>query len=330
MILVTGASGFLGAQLTKKLSEKGLPVRALYWNSEPDSASKSWPGVSWMQCDLLDVFDIDQALQGIQEVYHCAALVSFNPRRHAEMMHFNHEATANLVNAALDAGIRKFIHISSIAALGRNSRTGHINEEAQWEESKLNSTYGRSKYAAEMEVWRGIGEGLDAAILNPGIILGAPLKTSGWKHGSPALMKMAHREFPFFTQGVTAFVDVQDVVQAAIALMESELTAERYIIGEGNHSYREIFSLMADALGKRPPRISAGPFLSQIVWRFSVLKSAITGKAATLTRETARNAQTQSYYNLDKFIQAIPDFHYTPLQQTISRMAEAFQRDFAN
>ncbi|MBS1614788.1 MAG: NAD-dependent epimerase/dehydratase family protein [Bacteroidetes bacterium] len=330
MILVTGASGFVGAHLTKRLSEKGFSVRALYRNSEPDATMRTWPGVEWMRCDLLDVFDVEAALIGIQDVYHCAALVSFNPGRRAEMLHNNFEATANLVNEALNAGIRKLIHISSIAALGRNSRQELINEEAQWEESKLNSAYGQSKYAAEMEVWRGIGEGLEAAMLNPGIIMGEPIVARGWKHGAPALMKIAFKEFPFYTQGTTAFVDVQDVVLAAMSLMASSLTAERFIISENNRSYREIFSLMAESLGKRPPRFSAGPFLSQIVWRFSALKSACTGKSATITRETARNAQTQSFYNPEKWLQAFPEFRYTPMSQTIQRMAAAFKQQLTD
>jgi len=324
MILVTGASGFVGAHITRQLSEEGLPVRALYHNSAPDEGMRAWPGVQWTQADLLDISDATAALEGIDEVYHCAAIVSFNPARRAEMMHTNAEAAANLVNAALDAGVRKLIHISSVAALGRNGREKEITEEAQWEESRLNSGYGLSKYAAEMEVWRGIGEGLEAAILNPGIILGEPLRAGAWQNGSPALMRLAHEEFPFFTRGITAFVDVRDVGEAARSLMRSPISGERYILSEGNHAFREIFSVMADALHKRPPRMAAGPLLTQIIWRTSALKTALTGKPATITRETARNAQTKSFYKADKILEALPDLHYTPICETILRMAKAY------
>jgi nucleoside-diphosphate-sugar epimerase len=229
------------------------------------------------------------------------------------------------VNAALDAGVRKLIHISSVAALGRDSTEKEITEEAQWEESKLNSGYGLSKYAAEMEVWRGIGEGLEGAILNPGIILGEPLTDTGWEDGSPKLMQIVNDEFPFYTQGITAFVDVQDVVKAAIALMNSDISAERFILSEGNYPFREVFTMMAEALGKKPPRIAAKSFITQLVWRASAIKSAFTGKPATITRETARNAQTRTFYKADKILKMLPDFRYTPIRETVFRMSKAFE-----
>ncbi len=330
MILVTGASGFVGAHLTRQLSEAGREVRALYRRHQPDEAMKAWPGVQWQRADLLDVFDVEAALEGVSEVYHAAALVSFNPARKAEMIHANQEGTANLVNAALDADVRKLIHFSSVAALGRNSSGQQVNEEAQWEESRLNSAYGLSKYAAEMEVWRGIGEGLCAAIVNPGIILGEPLRANGWKEGAPALMRLAYKEFPYYTQGVNGFVDVQDVVRAAQMLMNSDCEAERYILSAGNYSYREIFSLMAEGLGVRPPRIAAGPLLTGIIWRLSALRAALLSKPATITRETARNAQTKSFYETGKLLKALPDFQYTALRETILRMAAAFPKTSLN
>jgi nucleoside-diphosphate-sugar epimerase len=329
MILVTGASGFVGAHLTKKLSEEGGQVRALYNRNPPNAAMQSWVGVEWMQADLLDIFAAGEAMQGIDEVYHCAAIVSFNPRRLEEILHTNAEVAANVVNAALDSGVRKMVHISSVAALGRGGTQKEITEEAQWEESRLNSGYGLSKYSAEMEVWRGIGEGLEGAILNPGIILGEPLTDAGWADGSPKLMQFAYDEFPFYTQGITAFVDVQDVVRAAISLMTSGISGERFILSEGNYPFREVFSIMAEALGKKPPHIAARSFMTQLVWRASALKSAITGRPATITKETARNAQAKTFYRADKILKALPAFRYTPLRETIFRMAGAFDNHLA-
>jgi nucleoside-diphosphate-sugar epimerase len=245
------------------------------------------------------------------------------------MIHANTETAANIVNAALDAGVRKLIHVSSVAALGRDGTQKEITEEAQWEESKLNSGYGLSKYAAEMEVWRGIGEGLEGAILNPGIILGEPLTDAGWKDGSPRLMQIVHNEFPFYTHGITAFVDVQDVVKVAIALMDSDISGERFILSEGNYAFREVFTIMAEALGKKPPRIAANGLMTELVWRASAVKSAFSGKSATITRETARNAQAKSLYRADKIVKALPHFRYTPIKETIFRMAAAFDNHLA-
>ena len=328
MILVTGASGFVGGHITRRLSESGETVRALYHRREPDERLRAWRGVTWQQADLLDVYDAEAAMEGITEVYHCAAIVSFDPARRAEIIHTNIELACNVVNAALEAGMRKLVHISSVAALGRNGTTKEITEEAQWEESKLNSGYAVSKYGAEMEVWRGIGEGLDAAIVNPGIILGEPLMRDGWKGGSANLMRVAYNEFPFFTNGITSFVDIADVVKAVVGLMHSEASAGRYILSAGNFPFREIFTRMADALNKKRPRIRAGALATGVVWRWSALKGKISGTTPTITKETAKNAQLKSFYKSDKITEALPGFAYTPIGNTVTRMAKAFLAEY--
>jgi nucleoside-diphosphate-sugar epimerase len=324
MILITGASGFVGAHLTRALSESGARVRALYYRNEPTQEMRSWPGVEWLQADLLDIYDVDVVMEGILEIYHCAAIVSFNPARKEEMIHTNTEITANIANAAIDAGVRKLVHISSVASLGRNGTTKEITEEAQWEENSLNSGYGLSKYGSEMEVWRIIGEGLDAVILNPGIILGEPLSPQGWQDGSARLMQTAYKEFPFFTDGITGFVDINDVVGAAIKLMQSDVSAERFILSAGNFPFRDIFNHMADALGRRRPRFHAGAFATSLVWRWSALQSRLGLGKPIITKETARNAQLKSFYKADKIIGALPEFRYTPIEKTIARMAQRY------
>ncbi len=250
MILLTGASGFLGQHLLRYLSAKGSRVRALYHNHPPSASLLEMPGVEWMKHDLLDIYAVEEAMQGISEIYHCAALLSFDPKRREEMLHFNAESTANIVNQALEQGIRKMLHISSVAALGRQEKNDkEITEEEQWEENRQNSAYGMSKYLAEMEVWRGIGEGLNAVIVNPGIILGE----GNWEEGSAQLIKVVYKEFPFYTEGVNAWVDVQDLVEICYMLMQSEVEEERFIVSAASIPYKEIFSMMAAALGKKAP-----------------------------------------------------------------------------
>jgi dihydroflavonol-4-reductase len=289
---------------------------------------RNWPGVIWQQADLLDIFTADEVMEGITDVYNCAAIVSFNPARKEEILHTNTAITCNVVDAALQAGIRKLVHISSVAALGRSSvSTKEITEEAQWEESNVNSAYGMSKYGAEMEVWRGMGEGLNAAILNPGIILGEPLMLSGWDDGSAKLLQVAWNEFPFYTRGINAFVDIADVISAATMLMESDISAERFILSAGNFSYQQIFTLMAQSLNRKVPAIHAGPALTGLVWRWEAIKGSFTSTSPTITRETARNAQTKCYYNNNKLREMLPQFQYTPMQETINRMSKAFITD---
>ncbi len=323
MILVTGASGFLGQHLVRYLSGQGNTVRALYLNHPPDKSLSDLNGVTWVSCDLLDIFAVEEVMEGIEEVYHCAAIVSFHPSQKDKMIHFNTESTTHIVNEALERGIRKMVYVSSVAALGRSEDKKEITEEEQWEESRYNSRYGLSKHFGELEVWRGVGEGLEAVVVNPGIILGE----GNWDEGSARLMKVVNKEFPFYTQGINGWVDVKDVVKAMVMLMHSQSSGERFILSAGNYPYRDIFTRMAHALGKKPPHIKANSFLTGLVWRWSLLKSKILGETATITKETASTAQKQCFYDNSKLLNYLPDFQYTDMNITIERMAKAFKEN---
>ncbi len=322
MILITGASGFLGQHLLRRLASPERKVRALYNTTAPSAALQNLPGTEWLQCDLLDVFAVEEAFEDITEVYHCAAFVSFDPAHKAMLFQQNVNGTENIVDAALNAGIRKMVAVSSVASLGRAAtRQAFITEEADWEESNRNSAYSVSKYYAEMEVWRGIGEGLNAVIVNPGIILGE----GNWNKGSTKLIKIVDREFPYYTEGVNAWVDVQDVVAVMEMLMQSGISAERYIISAGNFPYRDVFSKMAVALGRKPPGIKASPIIAALVARLSMLKSWLSNTEPTLTRETARTAGAQCFYDNSKLLKDLPGFSYLSLETTIERMATAYR-----
>jgi dihydroflavonol-4-reductase len=321
MVLVTGASGFLGQHLVRRLSGQGQQVRALYHAHPPSDELKNLPGIEWVQADLLDIFDVEEAMKGVHDIYHCAALVTFDPRMHEKMLHFNPESTANVVNEALLQGVGKMMYISSVAALGRTGEENkEITEEQDWGESRYNSAYGISKYLAETEVWRGIGEGLNAVIVNPGIILGETNK----KDLAAQLMNTVYKEFPFYSRGVNAWVDVKDVISSVIQLMGSDVNAERFIISAGNYAYREVFTLMANALNKKTPHIYAPPFITGLGWRLIWLKSALSGSNPLITRETVNNANAVCNYNNGKLLSVLPGFSYTPVNETIGRMARSF------
>jgi nucleoside-diphosphate-sugar epimerase len=319
---VTGANGFLGKHLLRALSHLPVPVRALYRQHKPDPD----PDIEWLPCDLLNTASLSDAFKDVKQVYHCAATVSFDPRRQKETIEQNITITANVVNAALDEGVQKLIHVSSIAALGRgravddNAAPFLIDEEEHWEESKNNSQYAQGKYLSELEVWRGIAEGLHAAIVNPAVILGE----GDWTRGAPKLMQIVYDEFPWFTSGINAWVDVEDVVKAMVLLMDSEISGERFILSSGNYAYKEVFTKMANALNRRPPHKLATKWMTALVWRIELLKSRLANKEATITRETARNAQSQYFYQNEKFLRAFPGFQYHKLDETIDRMAQAF------
>lgn len=314
MILVTGASGLVGSHLVKELVAAGKQVRAIYRNTVP--AISGAEKTEWVKADILDPLSMEEAMKGITEVYHCAAVVAFRSKQKQLMHHTNVEGTANVVNACIDAGIRKLLFVSSVAALGRIRENKPIDETMNWSEETSNSEYGKTKFLAEMEVWRGIGEGLNAVIVNPVIILGA----GDWEKGSSGIFKSAWDEFPWYTEGTGGFVDVKDVVTAMIRLMESDVAAARFILSGHNLSYREVFSSIAGSFGKKPPHRKVTALLSAIVWRVEALKSFFTGKDPLLTKETARTARAKVNFDNSKLLKIFPDFTYTAFETSVNRI----------
>lgn len=309
-ILVTGGAGLVGAELLRQLLALGYQVRALYHCSP---IQEEHPNLEKIQCDILDVVGLEEAMQGITHVYHCAALVSYVSADKYKLFKLNIEGTANVVNACIDGGVSKLVHVSSVSALGRIRKGEQVNETMSWTPETSNSNYGKSKYLSEMEVWRGIGEGIEGVIVNPSLILGA----GDWNTGSSAIFKSAYEEFKWFTEGVSGFVDVRDVVRAMILLMNSDISGQRFVVSAENVTYRSVFTKIAQCFGKKPPHKKVSPLLAEIIWRLEALKGKLSGKNPLLTRETARTALAAVYFDHSKILKALPDFHFTPLDKTI-------------
>lgn len=321
-MLVTGATGLLGSCLLEMLVEQGKRPRALYRSGVP---SVSFAGkVEWVKGDILQVDTLEDAMTGVEQVYHCAAIVSFSLKQKELLHKVNIEGTANVVNACINKGVGKLLHVSSVSALGRLREHTIIDETMNWSEETSNSEYGKTKFLAEMEVWRGIGEGLRAVMVNPTIILGP----GDWDKGSSAIFKNVYKEFPWYAEGVTGFVDVQDVAKAMIMLMESEVNAQRFIINADNIGYHELFTMIAKAFGKRPAYKRVTPFMAELVWRLAGLKSLFTGKQALLTKETARTAQAKVYFDNKKLLKFLPVFEYNSMQQTVDRVCKAYKEKY--
>jgi nucleoside-diphosphate-sugar epimerase len=317
MILVTGGAGLVGRELIARLLAGNKKIRAIY-NKTPLPDFKH-DHIEQFPCNVLDVPGLEEAMTGIEQVYHCAAIVSFNPAKKREMFRVNIQGTANIVNAALDAGVKKMVHVSSVSALGRIRENETVTESMNWSEETSNSNYGKSKFFSELEVWRGIAEGLPAVIVNPAIILGA----GNWNEGSTRLFQSAYREFPWYTNGETGFVDVQDVARAMIQLMENEISGERFILSAENRSYKNILDLMSKGFDKKPPHKKVTPFLSDMVWRLEAIKQFFTGKDALVTKETARTAMAKVNFENSKLIKIFPGWEYQPLEDTINRICAA-------
>lgn len=321
-ILITGGTGFLGAYIIKELIEKGYSVRALRRSSRLPSFIPAGilNRVEWVEGDVLDVLSLQDAMEGMDTVIHSAAAISFIKKERKNMYQVNVDGTANVVNMALEKNIKRLVHISSVAALGRTAGGGHVNEEKKWEESKVNTHYAKSKYKAELEVWRGISEGLEAVILNPSTILGY----GDWNTGSCAIFKNIWKEFKWYTPGINGFVDVEDVARVAVLLMESSISEERFVVNGDTWSFRQLQDTVADNFQKNRPARVATPFLLGIAWRIEKLKSMFSGTKPLLTKESARVAVSKTWFENDKLLRALPGFSFTPLEETIKKACKKY------
>ncbi|BDS14684.1 NAD-dependent epimerase/dehydratase family protein [Aureispira anguillae] len=321
-VLVTGGTGFVGAYLLHYLLQKGYKVKAIKRKTSPmNLVADIQDQVEWLVGDILDTPFLEQAMKGVQQVYHAAAMISFHPKDAALMLKINAEGTANVVNAALYEKIEKMVHISSIAALGRKEYQPHIDEKAQWENSKENSNYAISKFKAECEVWRGMQEGLEIGIVNPSVIIGGGY----WAQGSCRLIQRVAKGLKHYPQGATGFVDVRDVARAAIELMESPISGERYILNGANWSYQQFFEAVAQALGQTPPQKKAAAWMVNLLWRLEWFRSKLFRTHPILTKETARTSQSTYYYHNEKIINEL-NFDFTPIEKTIEDTALAFKK----
>ncbi len=320
MILVTGGAGLVGTELICQLLEQGKKVKAIY-NRTP-LAEFNNENITAIKCDILDIIGLQQIMEGVTNVYHCAAVVSFDKKNKEQLYAVNIDGTTNVVNASLNAGVKKFVHVSSVASLGRLKGTENITEEIIWTGENKQDVYGRSKFLSEMEVWRGIGEGLQGVIVNPSVILGG----TDWNKGSTKIFKTAFEEFPWYTDGVTGFVDVRDVARAMILLMDSEITNERFILNAENVSFKNVFTEIANGFGKKAPHKKVTPFIAALVWRMEVVKSILTGKEHLLSKETTRKALAKVYFDNSKIKKSLPGFFFRPIKETINDTCKALQK----
>lgn len=324
MILVTGGTGFLGAYLIKNLVEKGHAVRAIRRSASslPFFIDESiWQKVEWVEGDVLDVVSLQEAMQGVDAVVHSAAVVSFTKEKRKEMYAVNIDGTANVVNMALEAGVQRLLHVSSVAALGRTTKASTVSEEKKWEESSSNTHYAITKHHAELHVWRGFAEGLQGVIINPSTILGY----GNWHQSSCALFKNAYKEFPWYTKGVNGFVGVEDTAEAAVRLLLSDITEKRFIVNAENRSFQSLFNTMAEGFGKKAPHRYASPFMGEVAWRVEKLKSVFTGSKPLLSKETAKVAHSQTAFDNSALLAALPGFRFTPLDAVIKKACTQYE-----
>ena len=325
----------LGSHLLLKLVEDGIPVRAIYrtekkrdsviniFNYYHGNAKELWEKIEWVKGDVLDVTSLEDALIGVSRVYHCAAAVTFIPAEEEYMHKVNVEGTANLVNACLLQEEIRFCHVSSVAAIGRDGSEEVISEKNEWKDSSHNAAYGISKHNAEMEIWRGTVEGLNAFMINPSLILGP----GDWTASTGAMFKKAYSGLPFYTRGGNCFVDVRDVVEIMVLLMNSGVEGERFIVGAENRMFKDFFARIAERMGKKPPSLEASPWMTELTWRLEKVRSVLTGTKPFITKEVAHHALQLNRYDNSKLLAALPEFTYRDVNETLDFVCDQFLTD---
>jgi len=322
MNLITGATGLLGTHIALELLARGQQVRAL---SRAGSSQKSmkqvfahygsfdlFQRIEWVEGELEDVSSLIDALKGCITVYHCAAIVSYHPADRKQMYKVNVEGTANIVNACINQEGVALAHVSSIAAIGRTKESTHLNENSEWVEGERTTHYAITKHLSEMEVWRGIQEGLNAVILNSGLIIGP----GSFSRSSGGMFSRIDQGIPFYPPGGTGFISAPDAARTLVELMHQEKFGHRYIAVAENKTMLDVFSKVAEALGKKAPSKEVTPLLLNIALFVEKIKEWFTGKKAMVTREVLRNMERQYLFENSKLKDTL-DFSFQSIDAAI-------------
>ena len=322
MILVTGATGFLGAEVANQLAGQGLHIRCTRRHNSviPPQLHKYEKLIEWVEADLLDISALEDAFENITHVYNCAAFVSLRQVDKKEMIYSNVTGTANVVNLCLANNCR-LVHVSSVAAVGQAKPGQLTSEKDQLDQALETDGYAISKLESEMEVWRGIAEGLSAVIVNPSIIIGPSAGTTG----SGALFKVVKNGLKFYTAGGMGFVDVEDVATCMIKLMAANISDERYIVSAENISYKEITQRIANHFGVKPPSIAANSWMMELAWRAAAFIGLFNGRSPGIDKVSAQTASQVRAFDNSKIRKAI-DFKFKPLDESIKAVCAALAK----
>jgi nucleoside-diphosphate-sugar epimerase len=336
MILVTGGTGLVGMHLLMLLAEKEQKVRAIYRKPESiekvknlfemQSKAALFPNIEWQPADITDIPSLESVFIGVTKVYHCAAMISFDPADEDILRKNNIEGTANIVNFCLSKNVRKLCFVSSIAALGDlaiNEKT--ITEEIEWNPEKYHSDYAISKYGAEMEVWRAQQEGLETVIVNPGVIIGPFASKEDWQNGSGRIFSEISKGMKYYTKGSTGFVGVWDVAKIMHQLMESTTHSQKFLVIGETMPFDVLSKTIADAIGVKPPGIYAKKWMTELAWRVDGLLSFLFFSKRKLSKATAKSLHAHEKYDNNKIKETL-HFDFEPMQAVIHKTASFFPK----
>lgn len=334
MILVTGGTGMLGSHLLFKLIAKNIPIRALYrrekkldvvkkifsyYSENPES---DFNKIEWVEGDITDIPSLEKVFQDITEVYHCAAFVSFEPDKYYQLRKINIEGTANVVNLCIDKGVKKLCHVSSVAALGETLNDKPVNEETEWNNDADNHVYGITKYGAEMEVWRGVQEGLNVVVVNPGVIVGPGI----WSHGSGSFIKNGYIGHSYAPSGSISLIHIDDVVDCMVRLMDENHVNQRYVLVAETWPTKIFFNAINSQFGKPLVSKDVKPWQLQVAWRFDWLRHKLIGKRRQLTKQLAKTVTRTTTYDNSKVVSTL-NYSFKSMDESIKQCCDLFLKD---
>jgi len=334
MILVTGATGHLGAHVLYELTKAGKYVRALFRDNDKIAIVKkvfsyyhpNYPEllekIEWIRADINDYFTLTGCMQDIRHVYHIAGEVSFHSRDRRILHRVNISGTANIVNACLETGVEKLCHVSSIAALGELKSPEILDEYVIWNHGPSASAYAVSKYRGEMEVWRGIYEGLNAVIVNPSVITGPGM----WLGPGKQLFSAIYKGLKFYPSGSSGYVDVRDVARSMILLTESNLTGERYILSAENIRHQQYMNLIADAMCRPRPVYLINPLLGRIAVMADSLRNLFTGLPPRINLKTLEIASETLLYSNAKICNTL-GISFISIEESVKLAVQLFMKE---
>jgi nucleoside-diphosphate-sugar epimerase len=329
--IVTGATGLVGSHLLYELASRGRKVKAVAHNSKNiakvetlfsfyhDKPQELLQNIEWYEMDILDYYGLTEIIESSSRVYHCAGEVSFDRKRKKQILEVNIKGTANVVNACIEKAAVKLCHVSSVAAIGDGEKGEAICEKNIWQKNPKHTVYSISKFYSEMEVWRGIEEGLNAVIVNPTIIIGPTLSDS---EGIGALFESVKKGLKFYPPGRSGFVDVRDVARIMIMLMENDRKSERFIVNAENLDYRQLLNEISRANGNAVnPSIVLTRTMSKFAIAADTVISLIRGKASSLTNEIINSSFSRDNYSTEKIVSTL-NYKYIPIVEAINNAVQ--------
>jgi dihydroflavonol-4-reductase len=331
MIFVAGGTGYLGSHFLYNLVQLGKPVRALYRDREkleyflkfrkfyPAVNDQMLDRIEWVKGDILDYYTLSEYLTGITQVYHLAGLVSFHKKDKKRLFKINVQGAANVVNACLEHQIDRLCHVSSISALGDSEDGEPIDESHLWSKRPSTSPYSYSKFRGEMEVWRGIHEGLHAVIVNPSVIVGPGM----WYGSSAGIFKQIYRGLNYYPTGTSGYIDVRDVVNIMIRLTESEVSGERFVLSAENLSHHEVLNYLAEGMKKRLPDRPLTPLMIKTACHLEKIRSLFTGSQPRITRQSMEISTSVTTYSNHKIVQVL-SIDFTSVKESLVSSGSLF------